>query len=196
MEKLSRCKAGLLIIFIFSFLPVVFLVTSAVGNEMAAEFAKVAKVEKLTAEAYKLSVKAETTGDIELNKEVLKMLKEGTELLSEIAPIAHEAGVVKLCQRVLNAAKRAEFLSAQVINTAKNIVQTSADKKVVDAAKDILIKAGALQDENEINIKISLACGAVPEPAEAYRPPERAFPDPLKPEPPKQPEHPEPGSQT
>jgi len=187
MKKLSRCKAGLLVIFILS---VTFLVAPAVAGEMAAEFAKVEKAEKFTAEAYKMSVEAEITGDVELNEEILKVLKECTELLSEVAPIAHEAGVVKLCQRVLNAAKRAAFLIAQIINTAENIVQTSTDEKVVNAAKDILIKAEALQDENEINIKISLACGAVPEPAEAYEPPEKPFPDPAKPDPP------EPGSET
>ncbi len=189
MKKLLRYKAGLLIIFIFSFLSVVFLVVPAVAGEMAAEFAKVEKAEKFTAEAYKMSVKAETTGEVEL-EEILKVLKEGTELLSEVAPIAYEAGVVKLCQRVLNAAKRAAFLIAQIINTAENIVQTSTDEKVVNAAKEILIKAGALQDENEINIKISLACGAVPEPAEAYEAPEKPFPDPPKPPPPP------PGSET
>jgi len=190
MKKLLRCKTGLLIIFIFSFLSVTFLVAPVVADEMAAEFAKVEKAEKFTAEAYKMSVKAETTGDIGLNEEILKVLKEGTELLSEVAPIAHEAGVVKLCQRVLNAAKRAAFLIAQTINTAENIVQTSTDEKVVNAAKEILKKAGALQDENQVNIKISLACGAVPEPAEAYEAPEKPFPDPPKPP------RPPPGSET
>ena len=190
MKTLLRCKAGLLIIFVFSFLPVTFLLTSAVADEMAAEFAKVEKAEKFTAEAYKMSVKAETTGDIGLNEEILKVLKEGTELLSEVAPTAHEAGVVKLCQRVLNATKRAAFLIAQIINTSENIVQTSTDEKAVNASKEILKKAGALQDENQINIKISLACGAVPEPAEAYEAPEKPFPDPPKPPPPP------PGSET
>ena len=173
-----------MVIFIFGFLSVAFLVAPAVAGEMPAEFAKVDKADKLTADAYKMSVKAETSDDIELNEEILKMLTESTELLSEVAPIAHDAGVVKLCQRVLNAAKRAAFLIAQIINTAENIAQTSTDEEVVHAANDILLKAEALQEENQINIKISLACGAVPEPAEAYEPPEKAFPDPDKPAPP------------
>ncbi len=89
-----------------------------------------------------------------------------------------------MCQRVLNAAKRSQFLIAQIMNTVENIIQTSTDEKVVNAAKAILVKAGALWNENQINIKISLACGAVPEPAEAYEPPGKPFPDPPKPEPP------------
>jgi 2-phospho-L-lactate guanylyltransferase (CobY/MobA/RfbA family) len=189
MKKLLRCKSDLLILFTVGLLSVVFWVVPAMAGEMAAEFAKVAKAEKFTAQAYKMSVKAEETGNVELNEEVLKVLKDGTELLSEVAPIAYEAGVVKLCQRVLNAAKRSQFLIAQIMNTVENIIQTSTDAKVVDAAKAILVKAGALQDENQINIKISLACGAVPEPAKAYEPPEEPFPDPPKPEPP------EPGSE-
>ena len=185
MKKLLRCKSGLLILFTVGLLSVVFWVVPAVAGEMAAEFAKVAKAEKFIAEAYKMSVKAEETGNLELNEEVLKLLEEGTELLSEVAPIAYEAGVVKLCQRVLNAAKRSQFLIAQIMNTVENIIQTSTDAKVVDAAKAILVKAGVLKDENQINIKIALACGAVPEPAEAYEPPDELFLDPAKPDPPK-----------
>lgn len=185
MKKFLRCKAGLLILFIFSLLPVVFWVAPAAADELAAEFAKVERAEKFTAEAYKMSIKAEVTGDVELNKEILKMLKECTELLSEVAPVAKRAGVVKLCQRVLTAARRAGFLFAQIINTLENIAQTSTDEKVVNAAKEILTKALALQDENEINIKLSLACGAVPGPAEAYEPPEKPFHDPKKPKKPK-----------
>jgi len=184
MKNFSRCKPGLLGIFIFSFLSVAFFVAPAVADELAAEFAKVDKVDKLTADAYKISVKAEMSNDVELNEEILKLLTEGTELLSEVAPIAHQAGVVKLCQRVLNAAKRAAFLIAHIIDTTENIAQTSTDKEVVIAAEDILAKAEALQEENQTNIKISLACGAAPEPAEAYEPPEKAFPDPEKPLPP------------
>lgn len=183
MKKLFTCKTGLLTLFIFSFLPVTFFVAPAVSGELATEFAKVAKAEKFTAEAYKMSVEAKVSG-VELNEEVLKLLEEGTELLSEVAPIAQESGVVKLCQRVLNAAKRSQFLIAQVMNTVENIIQTSTDAKDVDAAKAILVKAGALWNENQINIKLSLACGAVLEPAEAYEPPEKPFPDPRKPDPP------------
>ena len=182
MKEILRCKAGLLILFIFSLLPVVFWVAPAVADELAAEFAKVERVEKFTAEAYKMSLKAEVTDDVELNREILKMLKEGTELLSEVAPVAKMAGVVKLCQRVLTAAKRAGFLFTQIINTVENIAQTSTDEKVVNAAKEILTKAVALQDENEINIKLSLACGAILGPAEAYEPYEVPFRDPDKPE--------------
>ena len=172
MKKLLRCRIGSLILFILSFSAVTFLVAPVMAEEMAAEFAEVARIEKSIITAYEMVVKAEETGDTKLIQEALKLLKESADRLSEIAPIAKDEGVVKLCQKVLNAAKRIEIVLFRIVSLAQNIIQTSTDASVVAAAEEVLAKSGYLKDENEITINIALACGAVRGRAEAFEPPE------------------------
>jgi len=149
-----------------------FLYSGSMAQELAAEFAQVEKVEKSTGELLETALQARETNDLKLVAEILKETSENSDELARIAPIAKDQGVVQLCQKVMNAAKRIEVLLGQMLETAMNVLQTSTDPTTVEEAKQQIEQIKQIQDQNANTIQISLACGAVPT-AEAFEPPER-----------------------
>jgi len=149
-----------------------FFFSGSMAQELASEFAQVEKVEKSTGELLETALQAKETNDLKLVAEMLKETSENSDELARIAPIAKDEGVVKLCQKVMNAAKRIEVLLAQMLETAFNVSQTSTDPATVEEAKRLIEEIQQIQDQNANTIQISLACGAVPG-VEAFEPPER-----------------------
>lgn len=130
------------------------------------------KKSKSPRESLETALQAKETNDLKLVAEMLKETSENSDELARIAPIAKDEGVVKLCQKVMNAAKRIEVLLAQMLETAFNVSQTSTDPATVEEAKRLIEEIQQIQDQNANTIQISLACGAVPG-VEAFEPPER-----------------------
>ncbi|MBA7571415.1 hypothetical protein ES708_13178 [subsurface metagenome] len=166
----SHHTGGKLIALIASVMTIILLAVPVLAVEMTPE-QKLANAAQLSAQASEMAIIAEETGNVEMAKEAMAIADEASRLIAEVVTYAGDTGNTELAQSAMNEAANLVAAINQITETAQYLVQTGTDPAVVNAAKEILVKAGEVRSLNRGTMELAMAAGATPPPVEAYEPP-------------------------